>query len=42
MSPIEKKKFEEEFIYDFILYIDYPEIEVKEENKITLEEFKEK
>jgi hypothetical protein len=40
MSPIEKKKFNEEFIYFLILYIDYPEIEEKEEIKIKLDEFK--
>jgi hypothetical protein len=41
MNLIEKKKFEEEFINDLILYIYYPEILPKEISKITLEKFRE-
>jgi hypothetical protein len=40
MSPIEKNKFEKEFIYDLILYIDYPDIFSKKTNTMTLDEFK--
>jgi hypothetical protein len=40
MSPIEKNKFEEEFIYDLILYSDYEDISSKKTNQMTLEEFK--
>ena len=40
MNLMEKKKFEEAFIEDLILYIEYPEIEQKEVNEITLDDFK--
>jgi hypothetical protein len=36
MSPIERKKFEEEFIEDYILYTD---ILIKETSEISREEF---
>jgi methionyl-tRNA formyltransferase len=40
MSPIERKKFEEEFIEDLIIYIYYKDILPKEIFEITLKEFK--
>ena len=40
MSPIEKKKFEEEFIYDLITYSEYNEIITQQRNYIKRFEFK--
>ncbi|MEI8253947.1 MAG: hypothetical protein WCG25_09735 [bacterium] len=42
MKLIEKKKFEEEFIEDLILYSDYNKLPSKKIKSITLEEFKQK
>jgi hypothetical protein len=40
MNVVEKKKFEEEYIEDLILYINYWQIEEKEINIITEDQFK--
>jgi hypothetical protein len=40
MNVVEKKKFEEEYIEDLILYSDYPSISPKKINIITEDEFK--
>jgi hypothetical protein len=42
MKLIEKKKFEEEFIRELILYSDYNKLSSKKIESITLEEFKKK
>ena len=41
MNLMEHKKFEEEFIRELILYIDYPAIQSIERKEISLEEFNE-